>query len=67
MPSQTTGNQLRYLLSNSSPLSVKQKGKFKSELHAGAVTIRDKKKGETNGKGKGSGKARQSKAVISER
>lgn len=58
MPKDVTQRQLGYLLSSGSPLSPEQKSRFKSELHSGAVHIRDKKKGAKNGKGKRKGKRR---------
>ena len=40
MPSNTTIKQLRYLLSNNSPLSVEQKENIKNEIDNGTITIR---------------------------
>jgi hypothetical protein len=38
-----TKKQVAYLLSKVSPLSDKQQGKLKGELHSGAVKIKPKK------------------------
>jgi hypothetical protein len=44
-PAQKTQKQVAYLLSKVSPLSAKQEGKLKRELHSGAVkVIKDKEK-----------------------
>lgn len=43
MPKNPTQKQARYLLSNGSPLTKKQKTKFKKELKTGAAKIRKKK------------------------
>jgi hypothetical protein len=43
MPKNPTKKQTRYLLSKVSPLSAKQKDKFKKELHSGKAKIRKSK------------------------
>lgn len=43
MPKKTTQQQVAYLLSKVSPLSPKQKDKFKKELHSGAAKIVSKR------------------------
>jgi hypothetical protein len=40
MPKNPTKKQVRYLLSSVSPLSTKQKDKFKKELHSGKAKVR---------------------------
>jgi hypothetical protein len=38
-----TKKQVAYLLSKATPLSEKQQGKLKKELHSGAVKVKPKK------------------------
>jgi hypothetical protein len=40
VPKRPTQKQVAYLLSKVSPLTDKQQGKLKSELHSGAAKIR---------------------------
>lgn len=42
MPDTKSKKQVAYLLSKVSPLSEKQQGKLKKELHSGAVKIKKK-------------------------
>jgi len=43
MAKSKSAKQVRYLLSKGSPLSGKQKGKLKRELHSGSVKIKKRK------------------------
>jgi hypothetical protein len=45
MPDTKSAKQVRYLLSDGSPLSDKQKAKLIRELHSGVVTVKKKKRG----------------------
>jgi hypothetical protein len=43
MPKNPTQKQVRYLMSDVSPLSKSEKAKFEKELHSGVVRIRKSK------------------------
>ena len=47
MPKNPTKRQARYLLSSGSPLTKKQKDKFKKELKSGKARIKNGKKKKT--------------------